>query len=62
MAVAEPGREQLPEIRRAANRRLGLEDAHRAAGARQGDGRGQAVRAGANDHRVERQRVSDVVS
>ena len=53
----KPGCGQLQRARGAADRRLGLEDAHRASGARQGDGRGQAVRAGADDDRVERQRL-----
>ena len=48
---------QFERPRGAADRRLGLEDADRAARARQGDGRGQAVGAGADHDRVERQRL-----
>ena len=55
MNESRPG--QLQRARGAADRRLGFEDAHRAARARQRDGRGQAVRAGADHDRVERQRL-----
>ena len=51
--VAEPGQRQLRGPGPATGRRGGLVDADRAPGTGQGDGRGQAVRSGPDDDRVD---------
>ena len=51
--VAEPGQRQLHRPRPATGLRGGLIDADRASGPGQGDGRGQPVRAGPDDDRID---------